>query len=682
MRIIAKFALAIALLCFTVPTLVAKNDTQSYNYSRALDEINNDNPKTALEYLYKEIEENPKNGYAYMLIASIHQDNAEYGYARTAVESALKFLPRKDKESLSHVHFLKGELLAIECDTVGAYSELEIAARLDPTNEDIFEYRGQLLYEQGRYDDSDKDYQKLYELNPGGVMGSMGLGRNCYARNEYDKAIEHYSRIIAMFPDYPSGFSYRAEANLAKGEYLKAIDDICAAFESNGDNKAYRLLFMFPPEQLPLVTAKLKGLSAKNPYSGEYEYYLGILYRERRMFKESNEAFERSNSIDARSFIFEDIAENYSEIGDYLNALSYIDRAIQMDPENTDLIAKRADILGESGDIDGAISGWSKYIDKNPDFYGGYYRRGFFEDNSDRTEEALADYEMAVMLNPTYFYGYLGKGDMLEKLGRHDDALEAYRMVVELDTVPCNSSCAMYALLALGRPEEAISFMDKVIANDSIYPGNYYDGACFYCGLGNMNKAYEYLQTALDKGYVRLQHIRMDDDLEELRKLPEFEELMKQYESRIVLVEPTDPDEKLSSHSERNEPVEIPFTPAGGVMEVECKVNNLPLKFIFDTGASSVSLSMVEANFMLKNGYLRRSDIVGSGSFIDANGDISEGTLINLREIDFGGLKLDNVHASVVRNQKAPLLLGQSVLGRLGKIEIDYQNKKIIIKPN
>jgi predicted aspartyl protease len=86
---------------------------------------------------------------------------------------------------------------------------------------------------------------------------------------------------------------------------------------------------------------------------------------------------------------------------------------------------------------------------------------------------------------------------------------------------------------------------------------------------------------------------------------------------------------------------------------------------------------MVEANFMLKNGYLKRSDFVGSGRFVDANGDVSEGSIVNLRNVNFGGLELTNVHASVVRNQKAPLLLGQSVLGRLGKIEIDNTSKTI-----
>ena len=57
---------------------------------------------------------------------------------------------------------------------------------------------------------------------------------------------------------------------------------------------------------------------------------------------------------------------------------------------------------------------------------------------------------------------------------------------------------------------------------------------------------------------------------------------------------------------------------------------------------------------------------------------ISVGTVINLNAINFGGLSLNNIRASVVQSQNAPLLLGQSVLQRLGKIEID--NAKRVLK--
>jgi aspartyl protease family protein len=82
---------------------------------------------------------------------------------------------------------------------------------------------------------------------------------------------------------------------------------------------------------------------------------------------------------------------------------------------------------------------------------------------------------------------------------------------------------------------------------------------------------------------------------------------------------------------------------------------------------------------MLKNGYLSLNDIIGSNKFSDANGNISEGVIINLKEIEIGGVKLFNVIASVVKNDKAPLLLGQSAIKKLGQIKFDLKENTITI---
>lgn len=109
----------------------------------------------------------------------------------------------------------------------------------------------------------------------------------------------------------------------------------------------------------------------------------------------------------------------------------------------------------------------------------------------------------------------------------------------------------------------------------------------------------------------------------------------------------------------------------GGVYVVPCKVNGLPLNFIFDTGASDVSISLSEAVFMIKNGYISKEDIGAEVYFSIANGDVAKGTKLNIKEIEIEGLKLNNVEASIVHELKAPLLLGQSVIERLGRIQID-----------
>ena len=118
---------------------------------------------------------------------------------------------------------------------------------------------------------------------------------------------------------------------------------------------------------------------------------------------------------------------------------------------------------------------------------------------------------------------------------------------------------------------------------------------------------------------------------------------------------------------------------ASNVYTIPCKVNGLSLNFIFDTGASAVSISKSEAIFMLKNGYLSVNDIIGNQQFQTANGDIQVGTKIIIKKIEIGGLILQNVEASVVHNENAPLLLGQSALSKLGKIEIDYNNSTLTI---
>ena len=118
-----------------------------------------------------------------------------------------------------------------------------------------------------------------------------------------------------------------------------------------------------------------------------------------------------------------------------------------------------------------------------------------------------------------------------------------------------------------------------------------------------------------------------------------------------------------------------------GIFLMPCKVNGLSLNFIFDTGASDVSISLTEALFMLKNGYLNENELIGTEYYQLANGDIQEGTKITLKEIEIGTAKLYNVEASIVHTLDAPLLLGQTALSKLGKIEFDYAKNTLTIKP-
>lgn len=121
----------------------------------------------------------------------------------------------------------------------------------------------------------------------------------------------------------------------------------------------------------------------------------------------------------------------------------------------------------------------------------------------------------------------------------------------------------------------------------------------------------------------------------------------------------------------------IKMTKRSGVYFIPCKINGSEMEFIFDTGASDITMSLTEATFLYKQGTLTDDDFIGTQQYQIANGELEEGTVVKLKTVEIGNRTLYNVQASIVHNLQAPLLLGQSALNKFGKISIDYNNGEI-----
>lgn len=109
----------------------------------------------------------------------------------------------------------------------------------------------------------------------------------------------------------------------------------------------------------------------------------------------------------------------------------------------------------------------------------------------------------------------------------------------------------------------------------------------------------------------------------------------------------------------------------GGVYKVPCSVNGVKMKFIFDTGASVVSLSKSMATYMEDNGYLTKSDYLGKTQTQIADGSFVDVEVVSLKDFEIGGLHISNVVATIKDGQNVPLLMGQSAIEKLGRISIE-----------
>lgn len=677
MRTIGIFLITI--ICFLTGTEAYAQKEQrptSYNYQRGYEAFDADNYDEAYEYFTRELEDNPKNGYAHTLMAMIYYYNNEYGKAITAVEKAIKYLPKKDNEYQVFAYVTKAGVYLVLEDTTQAVSTLTAAIKSYPKEALLYEKRAQVYYELNQYAASDADYRKLIELEPGETTGYMGIGRNASAREQWDEAIKQFEYVTKLSSSYAAGYAFRAEAYIGLKKWNEATDDIVSALKCEYNQKAIYLATTLDEPAFSTLISKFKVQSAKAPNEAMWQMLIGIMYEGKNQYEKAIEAYNAANSKDMNEAIYYRIAHCYYDMGNAQQALNSINQALNMDSTDVDNQALRAEILYEMGNYLEAIAQMDRVIEQVPEYAMGYYQRACFRKAAADTVNAIEDLTMAVVLEPSASWPYCTRGDIYLKQGKQDLAEADFRKVIELESKPEEYDCIPYAYLGLGEFEKAIAAADTIISNDTTDANAYYNAACVYSRMGNQAMAIQNLRKSLELGNRHFGHISRDSDLDNIRNSSEFKQLINEFENKDANGETAF---GMNDNSTAMAVSEIPFTKEDGVYKVKCQINGLPLSFVFDTGASDVTMSMVEATFMVKNGYLTDADIVGSQRYMDANGNVSVGTVINIKRVDFGDLSLTNVRASVVRNQKAPLLLGQSVLGRLGKIEIDNQGQMLKI---
>lgn len=673
-----KAIMLLIVIAMTAMTMIAKEKSyqpENYSYIRGIEQFSEQNYADALDWFNKEIKEHPDNGYAYWFVSAIKLIQGEYGEALSAANTALRKVTKKDKEVISSIYQTRARVhLAME-DSVSALNDYTLAIKADTKDTDALDGRGNLLYFLGRYDESDADFDKALKIDNTHRYSIMGLGRNNAARKNWDAAIEQYSQVVKMYPDYSSGYSFRAEAYIAKEMWNEATEDILKAIDIDGDDKAVSLMRDLKGEARDAMKVRLKIKANKDKKNGVWPYYLGLLAYDEDNYIESITYYQKSFEIEADPLLMFNISGCYMDMGDYRSALDAIDKAMQMKDDDTDYMLRRANILSSLKRNDEAIEQIDKYIEADAEDGNGYLAKAEYEYDKKDYTSAIEDYTTVTVLAPEYMPAYLKRGQAYAAIGKNDLAVKDFEKILETDTVQ-GSVIRGYALLRLGRNDEARDYIGKILEADSV--DNDYNVACLYSLLGDTDSAIVYLHKALERKVSALVHVQDDQDFDNIRDTAAYKALVEEYAEKLNAFLPTIENGDAGDDTDGEmQTSEIPFTKSEGVTKVKCTINDLPLSFIFDTGASLVSMSSVEATFMYKNGYISKDDICGTSAFIDANGDISEGTIINLRKIKFGEFELTNVRASVVHNQVAPLLLGQSVLGRLGRITID--NKKLCL---
>ena len=684
MKHFATILAALLLTLLSTNVYAQKKNDNDYNLKKAYEVLNEEKDEAkALDLVTKQLRETPDNVDALILRTRLLRRKHEFGQALQDINHALKVnKPKKTEVANSTLHWWKAYIYQDMGDWQSAAASFKTAYELaQKDNKDnlqsiSFDY-AQALYSLKDYDGADVIYNKMLALDEADQAAMIGLARNMVTREQYREALELLDKCQKYDADYAEIYRFKMQAYDKLGETNKAIDAGLDWFDKDNDANTEAILKVLV-KRPNYAEASLKSRAKKSESPFQWKAFLCQFFEETHKYAEAVKAYD---DLEAEFGHYDQIniyrSDCYSELGLNEMAIADISKAMEKDP-SWRALCQRGDYYRLSGNLDAAIADFTAAIEEEPSYAYAYYKRGWcYEMKGDR-KAAIEEYNIDIEMDDEYPYLHLMRGELLLFDGNKAEADLDFEAVLQKDTVANSNSCRMYALHFLGRDDEAEEWMNKVIESDPEAPGNYYDQACLYSRMGRLQESIAALKVAFEKGYRDLVHIGLDDDMDAVRDMPEFKALMEEYEAKhaaylkeFELAMP-EKEETVTEIAVKRNP--------GGTFEIPCDINGLALQMIFDTGASDVTISSVEANFMFKNGYLSEKDIKGKKYYQIANGQISEGTTITLREVKIGDAVLHNVDASVVKSQKAPLLLGQSAMERFGTITIDNQNNKLIIK--
>jgi len=110
-----------------------------------------------------------------------------------------------------------------------------------------------------------------------------------------------------------------------------------------------------------------------------------------------------------------------------------LERAIDLDPKNTDAWRGKSATLMAMGKFEDALEAYEKYIELDPKNADAWDGKGLALSSLGRDQEALEAYDKAIELDPKNESSWQGKGLALYSLKKYKDTLEAYEKAIELN---------------------------------------------------------------------------------------------------------------------------------------------------------------------------------------------------------------------------------------------------------
>jgi TolB-like protein len=141
---------------------------------------------------------------------------------------------------------------------------------------------------------------------------------------------------------------------------------------------------------------------------------------------------------------------------------------------------------------------------------------------------SIAYHHKVLKLDPQFALGHFSFGRPYIQMGMHAEAIAELRQAVELSNgSPVMMAALGHAYAVAGRESEARRMLDKLKDISHKRYISAYHVALIYCGLGELERAFEWLEKTFAERDAWLIWLRVEPQLDPLRSDPRFADLLR-----------------------------------------------------------------------------------------------------------------------------------------------------------
>lgn len=367
-----------------------------------------------------------------------------------------------------------------------------------------------------------------------------------------------------LYPKDSSAYSYFQKLK-TKPDAAKQLDDLrndLAAALQDEAQQAINAYLAASPEELhrrwsydssfqlyPEYLAKAAELLGPTHFSytdlkAKQLYFEGLNIRLKAEQENNDDAF---NNAEQRQELALTLSPNaayaFNELGllsrrkkDYERGLGYFEKAIELSPTWVLAQTNTCTAYLDVDKWDSAIDHCRLAINSDSSFALAWHNLGVAYYGKNDLKQATDCFQKAILVDPHLALPYYKLGFVYYRQNDYDKAEESWQNYLKETPAGTKNIDVLrtwnnLASLAAERKnfDSAINLYNKATEIDPDYPHAYYGKAQVLATMGKNDEALTTLKTALDKGYKRKNNLLKDWEFEELRKSPQFNELMKQY---------------------------------------------------------------------------------------------------------------------------------------------------------